>query len=65
LIFETLLWARGALSHLGTKSVKDPGNTIKVNPRLARTVPPVIYFSLDIYRGPTLQNLLSNIKVDI
>ena len=46
-------------------SVKDPRNTIKVNPRLARTVPSVIYFSLDIYRGPTLQNLLSNIKVDI
>jgi hypothetical protein len=36
------------------KSVKDAGNTFDVNPKWARTLPSLIYFSWDIYRDPLL-----------
>jgi hypothetical protein len=47
------------------KSVKHLGKTVNLNPKRARTLPSLIYFSWDIYKDPTLQNLFSNIKVDI
>jgi hypothetical protein len=48
------------------KSVKGPGNTFDLNPRWARTLPSLIYFSWDIYRDPlSTKKQNSNIKVDI
>jgi hypothetical protein len=35
------------------KSVKDPCNTFNLNPKWARTLPSLIYFSWDINRDPT------------
>jgi hypothetical protein len=35
------------------KSVKDPCNTFKLNSMWARTLPSLIYFTWDIYRGST------------
>jgi hypothetical protein len=32
------------------KSVKGPGNTFDINPKWARTLPSLTYFSWDIYR---------------
>jgi hypothetical protein len=40
------------------------GNTFNLNPKWARTLLSLIYFSWDIYRDP-LHNFISNIKVDI
>jgi hypothetical protein len=34
------------------KSVKGPGNTFDLNPKWARTLPYLIYFSWDIHREP-------------
>jgi hypothetical protein len=34
------------------KSVKRPGNTFDLNPKWARTLPSLIYFSWDIDRDP-------------
>jgi hypothetical protein len=36
------------------KSVKGQGNTFDLNPKWARTLPSLIYFSWDIYREPPL-----------
>jgi hypothetical protein len=47
------------------KSVKDPGNTVDLNPKWSGTLPSLIYFSWDIYRDPPLHKKKSNIKVDI
>jgi hypothetical protein len=47
------------------KSVKGPGNTFDGNPKWARTLPSLIYFSWNIYRDPTSIIYFSNIKVDI
>jgi hypothetical protein len=33
------------------KSVKGPGNTFELIPKWSRTLPSLIYFSWDIYRG--------------
>jgi hypothetical protein len=43
------------------KSVKGQGNTFDLNPKWARTLPSLIYFSWDIYRDPPPQrkNLIS------
>ena len=46
-------------------SVKDPDNIFNLSPKWARTLPFLIYFSWDIYRGPILHNIFSDIKVDI
>jgi hypothetical protein len=35
------------------KSVKHPSNTVNLDPKRARTLPSLIYFSWDIYRDPT------------
>jgi hypothetical protein len=51
----------GEIMHL---KPTDSGNTFNVNPKLARSLPSLIYFSWDIYRDP-LHNCFSNIKVDI
>jgi hypothetical protein len=40
------------------------GKTFNSNPKWARTLPSLIYFSWDINRNP-LYNLFSNFKVDI
>jgi hypothetical protein len=71
LIFEKQLW-RGGLYKYPMKNISrtakflhDPGNTFNVNPKWKRTLASLLYFSWDIYRGPTLHNLFSNIKVDI
>jgi hypothetical protein len=53
LIFDTLLWAWGAETQQALKSVKGPGNTFDLNPKWARTLPSLIYFSCDIYRDPS------------
>jgi hypothetical protein len=50
LIFDTLLWAWGAESHQALQSVKGPRNSFDWNPKWARTLPSLIYFSWDIYR---------------
>jgi hypothetical protein len=34
------------------KSLKGPGNTLDLNPKRARTLPSLIYFSWHIYRNP-------------
>jgi hypothetical protein len=47
------------------KSVKGPRNTFDCNPKWARTLPSLIYFSMDIYRDPPSIKKISNIKVDI
>jgi hypothetical protein len=46
------------------QSVKGPDNTFNVNPKWARTLPYLIYFSEDIYRDPASKKK-SNIKVYI
>jgi hypothetical protein len=47
------------------QSVIGPGNTFDLNPKWSRTLPPLIYFSWDIYRDPPFHKKKSNIKVDI
>jgi hypothetical protein len=47
------------------KPVKGPGNTFDINSKWSRTLPSLIYFSWDIYRGPPSIKHFSNIKVDI
>jgi hypothetical protein len=44
------------------QSVKGPENTFNVNPKWARTLPSLIYFSENIYRDPASKKK-SNIKV--
>jgi hypothetical protein len=43
------------------KSVKDPGNTFDLNPKLARTLPSLIYFSWIIDRVPPKSKYQSSI----
>jgi hypothetical protein len=47
------------------KSVKDLGNVFDLNPKWTRTLPSLIYFLWDIYRGHPSTKNISNIKVDI
>jgi hypothetical protein len=48
------------------ESVNGPGNTFDLNPKWARTLPSLIYFSWDIYiETPLHTKNYSNIKVDI
>jgi hypothetical protein len=59
------------------KSVKGPEDTFDLNPKWARTLPTLIYFSWDIYRDPPPQKIrwwvsgtqahssVSNINFDI
>jgi hypothetical protein len=47
------------------KSVKGSGNTFDLSPKLARTLPSLIYFSWNIYRDPLSTKNNSNIKVHI
>jgi hypothetical protein len=48
------------------KSVKDPGNTFDLNPKWARTLPSLIYFSWDINRDhPSIKkNQISKLIFD-
>jgi hypothetical protein len=41
-------------------SVKDPGNTFNLNPKWARTLPSLIYFSWVIYRVPPNSKVLAH-----
>jgi hypothetical protein len=47
------------------QSVKGPANTFDWNPKWARTLPSLIYFSCDIYSDLHSTKKNSNIKVDI
>ena len=47
------------------QSVKGPGNIFDWNPKRARTLPSLIYFSWDIHRDPLINKQKSNIKVNI
>jgi hypothetical protein len=47
------------------KAVKITGNTFDLNPKWARTLPSIIYFSWDINRNPPPQLFSSNIRFDI
>jgi hypothetical protein len=47
------------------QSVKRPANTFDLNPKWARTLLSLIYFSWDIYIETASTNKISNIKVII
>ena len=65
LIFDTLLRLDVQKPTQALKSVKGPGNTFNWNPKWARTLPSLIYFSWDIYRDPPLHTKQNHNKVDI
>jgi hypothetical protein len=46
------------------QEVKEADDIFDGNPKWARTLPSLIYFSWDIYRPPSTKKI-SNIKVDI
>jgi hypothetical protein len=68
LIFDFILWRGVSMlevqkSTQALKSVKDPGNTFDLIPKIpkwSRPLPSLIYFSWDIYRDPPLHKTKSN-----
>ena len=54
---------KGAETHPALKSGKDPGDTFNLNPKWARTLPSLIYFSWHIYREPPPPSTKKNIQL--